>query len=167
MFRVPFVPTPQQVAIRMLILANTRPSNVVYDLGAGDGRILSLAVQKFGATAIGVEFNDSRCRTISERIRAEKLQSFASVIHDDFLNVDLSNADVVTMYLLPSVNTLIRPKLERELRYGVRVVSHDFPIQGWFPMLVESVEAEDKTHAIYLYEVPRSQRVGSYIEASI
>jgi len=151
----------------MLTLANTRPGNVVYDLGAGDGRILSLAVQKFGATAVGVEFNESRCRTMTDRIRAEKLQEFVSVIHDDFLNVDLSNADVVTLYLLTSVNTLIRPKLERELRYGVRVVSHDFPIQDWFPMQVESVEAENKTHTIYLYEVPRSQRVGSRIEASI
>jgi hypothetical protein len=89
------------------------------------------------------------------------------VIHGDFFDVDLSNADVVTLYLLPSVNSLMRPKLERELRYGTRVVSHDFPIEGWFPMRVETVETEHKTHAIYLYKVPRSKMIGSYIEASL
>ena len=167
MFTVPFVPTPELVAMRMLILAGTKPGELVYDLGAGDGRIISLAVRSFGATAIGVELQESRSKTIAERIRKEKLERSASVIHGDFLDVDLSNADVVTLYLLPSVNSLIRPKLERELRYGTRVVSHDFPIEGWFPIQVETVETEHKTHTIYLYKVPWSRMIGSYIEASL
>jgi tRNA G37 N-methylase Trm5 len=167
LFTVPFVPTPEIVAKRMLTLAGTKPGELVYDLGAGDGRIIILAARSFGATAVGVELQESRLKIIAERIRKEKLEQSASVIHGDFLDVDLSNADVVTLYLLPSVNTLMRPKLERELRYGARVVSHDFPIQGWFPMQVERVETEHKTHAIYLYKVPRSKVVGSYIEASL
>ena len=167
MFRVPFVPTPELVVMRMLTLAGTKPGELVYDLGAGDGRIISLAVRSFGATAVGVELHEQRFRTISERITKEKLEQSASVIHGDFLDVDLSNADVVTLYLLPSVNSLMRPKLERELRYGARVVSHDFPIEGWFPMQVETVETEHKTHAIYLYKVPRSKMIGNYIEASL
>lgn len=167
MLRVPFVPTPEPVVMRMLTLADTKPGQLVYDLGAGDGRILSLAVRSFGAIAVGVELDESRCKTISELIRREKLESSASVIHEDFFNVDLSKADVVTLYLLNSVNELMRPKLERELKYGARVVSHDFPIQGWYPMRVDAVKTEHKTHALYLYEFPRSQRVGNYIEASL
>ena len=167
MFRVPFVPTPEPVVMRMLTLAGTKPGELVYDLGAGDGRILSLAVQSFGATAVGVELHESRFKTIAERIAEEKLEESASVIHGDFFDVDLSNADVVTLYLLPSVNSLMRPKLERELRYGARVVSHDFPIEGWFPMQFETVQTEHKTHAIYLYKVPRSKMIGSHIEASL
>ena len=151
----------------MLTLADTKPSQLVYDLGAGDGRILSLAVRSFGAIAVGVELDESRCKTINELIKREKLEDSASVIQEDFLNVDLSKADVITLYLLNSVNALIRPKLERELKYGARVVSHDFPIQGWYPMRVEEVKTEHKAHALYLYEFPRSQRVGSYIEASL
>ena len=167
MFSVPFVPTPDLVVTQMLTLAGVRPGELVYDLGAGDGRILSFAVRSLGATAVGVELQESRFRAIAERITKEKLEESASVIHGDFLDVDLSNADVVTLYLLPSVNSLMRPKLDRELRYGARVVSHDFPIEGWFPMQVETVETEHKTHAIYLYKVPRSKMIGSYIEASL
>jgi tRNA G37 N-methylase Trm5 len=167
LFTVPFVPTPELVAERMLTLAGTKPGELVYDLGAGDGRIVILAARSFGATAVGVELQESRLKIIAERIRKEKLEQSASVIHGDFLDVDLSKADVVTLYLLPSVNTLIRPKLEHELSFGARVVSHDFPIQGWFPMQLERVEAEHRTHAIYLYKVPRSKMIGSYFEASL
>ena len=167
MFTVPFVPTPELVAMRMLTLAGTKPGELVYDLGAGDGRIIILAARSFGATAVGVELQESRLRMVAEGIRREKLEQSASVIHGDFLDVDLSKADVVTLYLLPSVNSLIRPKLERELRYGARVVSHDFPIEGWFPMQVETVETEHRTHVIYLYKVPRSKIIGSHIEASL
>jgi len=164
LLRVPFVPTPESVAMRMLSIADTGPGHLVYDLGAGDGRILSLAVRIFGATAIGVELDESRHRTITERIRAEKLEPSARVIHEDFFQVDLSKADVVTLYLLTSVNSLMRPKLERELKYGARVVSHDFPIEGWFPMRVEAIRTEHKTHVIFLYQVPRSQTMGRHIE---
>lgn len=167
MFRVPFVPTPEPVVMRMLTLANTKPGQLVYDLGAGDGRILRLAVRSFGAVAIGVELDESRCRIINDHIRTEKIEESASVIHEDFFNVDLSKADVVTLYLLKSVNSQMRPKLERELKYGARVVSHDFPIEGWFPMRIDKVKTEYKTHELYLYEFPRSQRIGSRIENSI
>jgi hypothetical protein len=80
----------------------------------------------------------------------------ASAIKADFLNVDLSNANVVTLYLLNSVNFIIRPKLERELKAGARIVSHDFPIQGWKPVRVEKVRAHSNSHLIYLYQLPAS-----------
>jgi len=167
LFRVPFVPTPEPVVMRMLSLADTKPGQLVYDLGAGDGRVLTLAVRNFGAVAIGVELDESRCRIINEHIKAEKIEGSASVIHEDFFNVDLSKADVVTLYLLKSVNAQMRPKLEHELKYGARVVSHDFPIEGWYPMQIDEVKTEYKTHELYLYEFPRSRRIGSHIENSL
>lgn len=153
---VPFVPTPDAVVRRMLTLANVRPGEIVYDLGAGDGRIIATAARDFNARAVGVELQDSRYQLIAERIHLEGLDKSARVIKADFLNVDISNANVVTLYLLNSVNSTIRPKLEQELKPGARVVSHDFPIQGWKPVRVEKVWAHSNSHLIYLYQLPAS-----------
>jgi len=136
--QVPFVPTPEPVVKRMLTLAEVKAGELVYDLGAGDGRILSSAVKDFNAKAIGIELHESRYEAIARRIQRERLGSSASVIRGDFFNVNLSKADVVTIYLLTAVNSIIKPKLERELRPGARVVSHDFPVHGWIPLSVES-----------------------------
>jgi ubiquinone/menaquinone biosynthesis C-methylase UbiE len=153
---VPFVPTPDPVVRRMLTLANIRPGETVYDLGAGDGRIIEVASRDFNAKAIGVELHDSRCQLITERIHAQGLEKSAMVVKADFLDVNLSKANVVTLYLLNSVNSLIKPKLERELKPGTRIVSHDFPVRGWKPIYVEKVWAHSNSHMIYLYELPRS-----------
>ena len=154
---VPFVPTPEVVVRRMLSVADVRPGELVYDLGAGDGRILSSAVKDFDAKAVGVELHPSRYETITKRIERECLGNSAAVIQDNFFNVNLSQADVVTLYLLTSVNSLIKPKLEAELRAGARVVSHDFPIHGWVPLHVEKVRDRfNNSHLIYLYQLPRS-----------
>lgn len=153
---VPFVPTPDAVVQRMLTLADVKPGEYVYDLGAGDGRIISSAVHNFGARAYGVELNPIRYAEISERLTRERIDGAANVIRDDLLNVDLVDADVVTLYLLTSINTTIRPKLERELRSGSRVVSHDFPIRGWIPTCIETVKVRYSSHQIYLYRVPES-----------
>jgi len=142
----------------MLTIANLKPGETVYDLGAGDGRILSSAVRDFGAKALGVELHESRYQAIAKRIQAEHLQASAEVIRGDFLDINLSKANVITLYLLTSVNTMIRPKLERELKPGTRVVSHDFPIHGWKPSHVEKVWAQSNSHLLYLYEVPKSLR---------
>jgi len=140
----------------MLTLANLRPGETVYDLGAGDGRILSAAVRDFNAKALGIELHEPRYHAIAKRIQAERLEDSAKVIQSDFLSINLSQADVVTLYLLTSVNSLLRPKLERELKPNTRVVSHDFPIRGWKPLHVEKVWAESNSHIVYLYEIPRS-----------
>ncbi|MGA2783672.1 MAG: class I SAM-dependent methyltransferase [Candidatus Bathyarchaeia archaeon] len=153
---VPFVPTPETVVQRMLTLADVKPGEFVYDLGAGDGRIISSAVRNFGAKALGVELNPSRYAEILDRLTKERIRESASVIRGDFLDVNLGPADVVTLYLLTSVNSSIRPKLERELRSGSRVVSHDFPIRGWVPTQTETVKDQYNTHEIYVYRVPSS-----------
>jgi tRNA A58 N-methylase Trm61 len=141
----------------MLSLADVKPGELVYDLGAGDGRILSSAVKDFDAKAIGVELHESRYEAIAKRIEREHLGDSAGVIQADFFSVNLSQADVVTLYLLTAVNSMIKPKLERELKVGARVVSHDFPVHGWVPVYVEKVKDHHfNTHMVYLYEVPRS-----------
>jgi len=155
--QVPFVPTPEPVVRRMLTLAEVKAGELVYDLGAGDGRILSSAVRDFDARAIGVELHESRYEAIAKRIERERLGTSAGVIRDDFFNINLSRADVVTLYLLTSVNSMIKPKLERELKSGARVVSHDFPIHGWIPLHVENVRDKfSNSHVVYLYQVPKS-----------
>lgn len=153
---VPFVATPEVVVQRMLTLAEVRPGESVYDLGAGDGRIISSAVRNFGAKALGVELNPSRHQGIIERLRNERIEDSVNVIRGDFNDVNLAGADVVTLYLLTSVNDLIKPKLEREMKTGSRVVSHDFPIRGWVPIRTETVRDRYHSHEIYLYKIPLS-----------
>ena len=154
--QVPFVPTPDPVVRRMLTVADVKPGELVYDLGAGDGRILCSVVKDFNAKAIGVELHESRYEAIAKRIEREHLGHSAGVVRANFFHVNLSQADVVTLYLLTSVNSLIKPKLERELKAGARVVSHDFPVNGWIPIYVEKVRDRFNDHMVYLYQVPRS-----------
>ncbi|MEM2813872.1 MAG: methyltransferase domain-containing protein, partial [Candidatus Methanomethylicia archaeon] len=148
-YDVPFVSTPENVARRMLQLCNVKPGELVYDLGAGDGRILFIAAKEFKARAVGIEIRPQLVKQIEERILAENLQGVVRIIHGNFFDVSIRDADVVTMYLLTSVNERLKPKLERELRPGTRIVSHDFEIPGWRPVRVEIVSDEWSTHRIY------------------
>jgi SAM-dependent methyltransferase len=164
--KVPFVPTPELVVKRMLTIADLKPGELVYDLGAGDGRILSSAVKDFGAKAIGVELHESRYEAIARRIERERLRGSAGVIRGDFFDINLSQADVVTLYLLTSVNSMVKPKLECELKAGARVVSHDFPIHGCVPVCVEKVADRYTTHVVYLYRMPNSVKHRSALSSS-
>lgn len=165
--QVPFVPTPESVVKRMLTLARVKPGELVYDLGAGDGRVLSSAVRDFSAKAIGIELHESRYEAIAKRIEREGLGNSAGVIQADFFSINLSQADVVTLYLLTSVNSMIKPKLERELKPGARVVSHDFPVHGWVPLYVEKVRDRFDGHMIYLYQLPRSLKRQSSVPRAV
>jgi protein-L-isoaspartate O-methyltransferase len=150
----PFVPSPEEVVESMLKLAEVKPSDTVYDLGCGDGRIIIMAAQKFGANSVGVELDDDLYKQTSERIKELKLQDKVKVIHGDLLQVDLRPATVVTLYLLTSANEKLKPRLEKQLRKGARVVSHDFEVPGWKPAKTENVgdaEGDFRQHTIYLY----------------
>ena len=149
----PDFPSPQEVIERMLQLAHVQPGETVYDLGSGEGRIVITAARQFKAKAVGVELSPELCKVANARVKALGLQSRVKIIHANMLNVDLRPADVVTIYLLTSANELLKPNLERELRPGARVVSHDFEIRGWKPAAVEQVEAEGRPRTIYLYEI--------------
>lgn len=153
-YDVPFVPTPEVVVRRMLQLANVRSGEVVYDLGCGDGRIVIMAAREFGARAACIEIRKDLYEQTLRRVKDLGLEDRVKVIYGNFFEEDLSEADVVTMYLLTSVNERIRPKLERELRPGVRVVSHDFEVPGWKPLVVEDLYEEWRSHKIYLYKIP-------------
>ena len=148
---VPFVPTPRPIVRRMLNLADTKPGERLIDLGAGDGRIVITAASEYGAKALGVELHPERYAII--RNSATSLKPNLHVIRQNFFQTDLSNADVVTMYLLPSVNEALRKKLERELHSGARVVTHDFSIPEWTPARMEIIQGPLGLHALYLYKI--------------
>jgi len=152
---VPFVPTPMKVVERMLELAKVGRNDVVYDLGSGDGRIVIMAAQKFGAQAVGVELDPKLFRESSARIQKLGLGEKAKIIYGNMFEVNVHPATVVTLYLMPSVNDLIAPLLDKELRSGTRVVAHDFPVNAWNPVKTEQVSDEDGGHhTLYLYVRP-------------
>ena len=140
----------------MLELANIRPGETVFDLGSGDGRILITAAQKYHARAVGVELSEQRVKIAQENIHKARVEDRVSVIHGDLMDADLTSANVVMLYLLRESNDLLRPKLERSLRSGTRVISHDYEIRGWKPTLVDKPEALKRQHSIYVYTIPQS-----------
>ncbi len=154
-YLAPGVWSPLTVCERMLELANLKPGETVFDLGSGDGRVVILAASRFGAKAVGVELSENLVERSQEKIKAEGLDDKASVIHADLMDVDISSADVVTIYLLRESNDKLRPKLESSLKSGARVVSHDYEIRGWKPTVVEKAKANNRNHAIYVYEIRR------------
>ena len=149
----PYVASPAHVVQRMLEMANIKPGETLYDLGCGDGRILIAAVQKYRVKAVGVEISPKLVAKATASIRKAGLESQARVIQGDLLNVDFSGADVVTIYLATPLNERLRPQLEKYLKPGARVVSHDYPVPGWKPTKVDKTEGNN-SHLIYLYEMP-------------
>jgi ubiquinone/menaquinone biosynthesis C-methylase UbiE len=149
----PDFPSPQSVVEKMLEDAHLKPGETLYDLGSGDGRIVITAARKFRAKAVGVELSAELCKMATARIKALGLEDRVKIIHANLLKVDLRPADVVTIYLLTASNELLKPNLERDLKPGARVVSHDFEIRGWKPTAVEKVEAEGRPRTIYVYEI--------------
>lgn len=149
---VPYVPTPPDVVEKMLELAHVTSNDVVYDLGSGDGRIVIMAAQKFGAHAVGIELDPKLYEESSKKIEELKLEKQAKIIHDDMFESNFHPATVVTLYLLTLVNERLRPVLEKQLRPGTRVVSHDFEIHGWKPeKVVQVTSSNGLSHTLYLY----------------
>jgi len=153
----PYVVSPQEIVDRMLELADLKPGEKLYDLGSGDGRILITAVVRFKAKAVGVEISDDLVNSTNARIRKLGLDADAQVIHGNFLDVDLSPADVVTLYLATDANEMLRPNLEKYLKNGSRVVSHDYAVPGWKARLVDK-DPEIHGHLIYVYQMPPKKK---------
>ena len=160
-----FVPTPNEVVRAMLKLAELKTGETLYDLGCGDGRIVIMAAQEFGAKAVGVELDDGRYNDCVKKIHELNIEDSVSIIHDDLLNVDLSKADVVTLYLLSSTNEKIKPNLEQYLKKGARIVSHDFQIPGWKSARIQEFRETDSNgfHTLYLYLVPSINGIFTYV----
>ncbi|MDH7558502.1 MAG: methyltransferase domain-containing protein [Candidatus Bathyarchaeota archaeon] len=152
----PYVPSPPQVIRQMLILAELKPGEVFFDLGAGDGRTVIMAAKDFGARAVGVELREDLVKKALSSIYEQGLQDRVTIVNGDMFNVDLTSADVVFLYLTTSANEKVKPKLEAELKKGVRVVSHDYEIVGWKPIKVlnfcENQTLGYPSHTIYLYK---------------
>jgi len=152
-YHVPYVPTPIPVVRVMLKLAQAGPEDIVYDLGCGDGRILIIAVKEFNVKkAVGIEKDEDRFREARENVIKNNVADRVVLIKDDFFNVDISEASVVTLFLLTVVNEALKPKFERELRDNARIVSHEFRIPGWKPYKVVDVRDDNGlSHTVYLY----------------
>ena len=149
----PYIPSPQEVVERMLSAARVKPGELVYDLGSGDGRIIITAAQKYQARAVGVELRGDLCKSTQAKVRELGLSDRVKLIHENMLKVDLSAADVVTLYLLTSSNERLRPNLEKYLKPGARVVSNDYEIRGWTPSGIVPITAGGVRHYIYVYEI--------------
>lgn len=149
----PYYPTPHSVVQRMLEVGGLKPGEKHYDLGSGDGRIVIMAASKFKADSTGVEIDDKLWEESTSEIRKQRLDKRARIIKGDLYQQDYSSADLITVYLLPSSNTKIRPLLEKQLKKGTRIVSHDFEFAGWKPTRTEDIsdDGEGRSHTLYLY----------------
>ena len=146
-----FVPTWEPIVYQMLELAGVTENDVVYDLGSGDGRIVILAAQKYGARGVGIEL-DAKLVDISRRVaRDAGVETRVKFIQGDLFAADISEATVVTLFLSLSVNNELEPKLKRELRPGTRIVSHQFPMGTWAPE--RTVPAKDDGTTLYLWKI--------------
>ncbi len=150
----PWVPTPPEVIIKMLDLAKVGKDSVVYDLGCGDGRIVVTAAKVYHARGVGIDIEPARIKESKASAKASKVEDLVKFKTSDVMKVDLSPATIVTIYLLPESNALLRPKLEKELKPGVYVVTHNYMIPGWEKKEIESAVVPDKEgveHSVFLY----------------
>lgn len=147
---VPYVPTTPEVVAKMLELGEVGPDDVLYDLGSGDGRIVIAAARERGAKAVGIDIDDELVRESRENARQAGVSDRAAFQEGDLFEADLSEATVVTMYLLQAVNLQLRPKLLSELKPGARIVSHAFDLGEWEPDATEYVGAS----VVYAWIVP-------------
>jgi cyclopropane fatty-acyl-phospholipid synthase-like methyltransferase len=156
--RVPdigFEATSYTVVEEMLKLARVKPSDIVFDLGSGDGRIVNMAAMRYGARGVGIELQPYLVEQSRRSARESGISDRVTFITGDIFKADISRATVVMLYLWPSVDRALETKLKRELRPGTRIVSHSFDIGNWVPR--ESIQTADGTE-LYLWTVPRRPR---------
>ena len=152
----PYVNSPDHAIDRMLQLASLKEGETLYDLGCGDGRILIAAASRYKIKGVGIEISEHLAKTAAEKVKKAGLQTQVKILHADFMKTDLSDANVVTLYLATTANDMLRPNLERYLKPSTRVVSYDYPIPGWKPIETSATEGRSAQHTIYLYQVPNS-----------
>ena len=146
-----YVPTPPEVVDAMLQLAGVTKKDVVYDLGCGDGRIPVAAATKYGARAVGIDIDPQRVQEANENVKKNGVEKLVTIRNDDLFTIDLSEASVVTLYLLPSLNQRLIPKFMKELKPGTRVVSHAFDMGDWKP----EKEVDVMGRKVYMWTIPK------------
>jgi SAM-dependent methyltransferase len=162
---IPFVPTPIEVVDRMLELAEVKKSDVVYDLGSGDGRIVIRAAKKYGARGVGIEMDKLLLEKAKRTAKEEGVSHLVEFRAEDALMTDLSPATVVTLYMLPWFNEAMKPNFQKYLRPGSRIVAHDFGIEGWPPDKVQVLAKPERVmgdvnrpHKIYLWNITKPMK---------
>jgi hypothetical protein len=157
----PYVPSPQSIVADLLRYADVGPNDFVIDLGSGDGRIVLTAAKVFGARGFGVDIKENLVRQANEAAAKEGIADRAKFYQQDLFKTDLSQASVITMYLLPDTVNLLKDKLLAELKPGTRIVSHDYPLNGWLPEKDRVFDLDEKvaisgvkTTIFWLYVVP-------------
>jgi SAM-dependent methyltransferase len=157
---VPYLPTTEAAVDAMLKLASVKSSDVVYDLGCGDGRLVIAAAKEYGAHGVGIDINPDRIREANENARKAGVENLVRFEENDLFKADIHEASVVTLFLLNSVDLQLRPKLLQELKPGTRIVSNTFRMGDWMPDREETVEGTDEktffSRKLYLWTVPPS-----------
>jgi protein-L-isoaspartate O-methyltransferase len=150
----PYYPTPETIVVKMLDMGGLKAGEKMFDLGSGDGRIVITAAKKYHADATGVEMDKDLYKQSSAKIQKLGLEKTARIINGDLFKQDYSSADMLTVYLLPVSNSKVAPMLEKQLKKGTRIVSHDFEFP-WAPEKVETIEddGEGRSHTLYLYRI--------------
>jgi SAM-dependent methyltransferase len=151
---VPYVPTPHEVVAEMLRLANVTSKDVVYDLGCGDGRIVIAAAQKHGARGVGIDISPERIAEAQANAKAAGVADRVQFFEQDLFETDLSQATVITLYLLPDINLKLRPKL-LQLKPGTRIVSHSFDMGDWKPQ--QTVQVNGRT--VHYWTIPNNGQI--------
>jgi ribosomal protein L11 methylase PrmA len=146
-----YVPTPPEVVEAMLKVANVKAGDVVYDLGCGDGRIVVTAAQKYGARGIGIDIDPQRIKEANENVKKAGVGDRVKIMQADLFETPISEATVVTLYLLPSLNVKLMPKLMKELKPGTRIVSHAFDMGDWKPEQTLNVDGR----TVYYWTIPK------------
>ena len=150
----PYVPTPADVVDRMLSFAKVGPNDIVYDLGCGDGRIVIAAAKKYGARGVGVDIDPERINESMANARKAGVEKLVTFKLQDAMQTDVSEATVVTLYLLSFANVRLRPILEKQLKPGARIVSHNFGMGNWEPDSVDTfTDSNGGTRTLYLWRI--------------
>jgi Methyltransferase domain len=150
---VPYVPTHEKVVAEMLKVAKVKKSDVLYDLGSGDGRIVITAAKQFGTRGTGIELLPTLVAEARENAQKAGVTNLAKFVEGDIFDANISDATVVTLYLLPAVNLKLRPKL-LELKPGTRIVSHNYDMGDWKPEKTIKINLPDGEHTVFYWVVP-------------
>lgn len=153
-----YYPTPPETVAAMLRLGNIKKGDVLYDLGSGDGRIPIAAAKEFGIRAVGVEIDPKLITEAEANARTAGVSELVRFRNEDMFRIDVSEANIVTLYLSDKLNVLLRPKLLRELRPGSRIISHDFHMGDWKPEQTVRVPWGKLYRTVYVWTVPKRRK---------
>ena len=153
---VPYVPTSEQAVQAMLKLADVKKSDIVYDLGCGDGRIVIAAAKTYGARGVGIDLNPQRIKEANDNAKKAGVESLVRFEENDLFKSDFHQATVVTLFLLPDVNLRLRPKLLKDLKPGTRIVSNTFDMEDWKPDKEMNVDGPESylSRKLYMWVIP-------------